>query len=506
MKMKKRTLKRLKAGILFLGISLLLWNCQKEENYLLDEHLLHQELETPTFQIITKKIFDKDIQLSSNLSKLKFNGNLSYKSADSENDYLYSEEYDFYINTQFAITNENEHQKTYTFEVIRNTPKENILENLLIHYDSLNNVTKFFLLEYPIVDDDYHYGTSTATEIHDESLSFNKTMNTSCYDVLQYQESVTTDYPCWSGEHSGGSEASSCDTSDGGNPPFSITIPSSWILVAYCPPQGSDELTYGDSQGNNNTSPQGGSSSGSSAGVQTIPLDNNNLQWELFLGDLSREQRTFVNSELGIQGLLLPFLIDNNFSDEAQEFTLFAIDILMEDFHDSTFDDILEVLDFEQEYRGEMSPTEIVIFDGLNRVTQLKYLQSAFNAKIMSEDIYPNTVTIPCNLRNGISNSYKHALWSALSTVRIGEDLTKQLTDAHEVIIYLYPLHYKETEMDLFNNGRGREIAYGSGRIWELVKTALENGELRYLSNLNPNSISPTACNATSTSILTPTN
>ncbi|WP_373060275.1 hypothetical protein [Zunongwangia sp. H14] len=65
--------------------------------------------------------------------------------------------------------------------------------------------------------------------------------------------------------------------------------------------------------------------------------------------------------------------------------------------------------------------------------------------------------------------------------------LTKQLTDAHEEIDYDpdYPDHYNETDMDLFNNAQGRELAthYGSF-ISKLVKNAFDNGELRYLNNL----------------------
>jgi len=42
------------------------------------------------------------------------------------------------------------------------------------------------------------------------------------------------------------------------------------------------------------------------------------------------------------------------------------------------------------------------------------------------------------------------------------------LTDAHEDITYDqdYANHFKETEMDFHNNAKGRQIAYGSGRVY----------------------------------------
>ena len=136
----------------------------------------------------------------------------------------------------------------------------------------------------------------------------------------------------------------------------------------------------------------------------------------------------------------------------------------------------------------------------------MKYLQSAYNAENRMESLYPLTSLNPCSTYNGKGDAFRHAFWNALSTVRIGESLTEQLTTAHEDRSAPpgYPAadYAKETQMDLYNNARGREIAYGSGLLWQLVKTAKENGELRYLAPLN----TPLNCRATSSSILTPTN
>lgn len=107
---------------------------------------------------------------------------------------------------------------------------------------------------------------------------------------------------------------------------------------------------------------------------------------------------------------------------------------------------------------------------------------------------------------NGKGDAVRHAFWNALSTVRLGETLTKQLTDAHETDPHpdpTYTNHYKEVQMDLFNNAVGRQIANGSGKLYELIEQAIANGDLRYLSRLLGGGQSGRATNQ---SELTPTN
>jgi len=57
--------------------------------------------------------------------------------------------------------------------------------------------------------------------------------------------------------------------------------------------------------------------------------------------------------------------------------------------------------------------------------------------------------------------------------------------------------------MDLHNNAQGRQLAYGAGRLYQLVQGSLENGGLRYLNNLE---FINGFWRATNTSQLTPTN
>lgn len=74
-----------------------------------------------------------------------------------------------------------------------------------------------------------------------------------------------------------------------------------------------------------------------------------------------------------------------------------------------------------------------------------------------------------------------------------------QLTNAHEDKPFEYHFHYKEKQMDLYNNQIGRNIGSLSNFMLMMkVKFAADKGELRYLSNTTPQ--------ATVNSQLIPTN
>jgi hypothetical protein len=106
-------------------------------------------------------------------------------------------------------------------------------------------------------------------------------------------------------------------------------------------------------------------------------------------------------------------------------------------------------------------------------------------------------------LYNGKGDAYRHTLWNALTTLLINSDLANQLTSAHEEKPFDYQYHYKEKDMDLFNNLKGRNIAAFSNlyNVYENVQTHLNIGLLWYLNNL-----ATTTNRATQNSILTPTN
>ncbi|MDW5290839.1 DUF6973 domain-containing protein [Formosa sp. PL04] len=164
---------------------------------------------------------------------------------------------------------------------------------------------------------------------------------------------------------------------------------------------------------------------------------------------------------------------------------------------DVNFEDLIYVLENEQEYTDWMSNDEKNLFLTLNKSEQLLYLASAKHALDETENRY---LTL-CERYNGKGDAFRHAYWNALSSSRIGVGLTNLLTTRHENKPPEYPYHWKENEMDLFNNRVGRDIiANGSTNILQDLQDAINNGNLRYLNNQGSN------CFATFSSQLTPTN
>ena len=187
------------------------------------------------------------------------------------------------------------------------------------------------------------------------------------------------------------------------------------------------------------------------------------------------------------------YLIANNFSDESEEFIgevknlSIDLDINAMEIWDNQYDD----------FRNGMSVTERVIFDNLFITRRLSYMVAAKKAYDKAIELYPNS------FYNGKGDAYRHTLWNALTSLLIGSDLANQLTTAHEEKPFVYQYNYKEKDMDLYNNQKGRNIATFSNlsTVFENVQTALNVGSLMYLNNLETNSNL-----ATQNSSLTPTN
>lgn len=198
---------------------------------------------------------------------------------------------------------------------------------------------------------------------------------------------------------------------------------------------------------------------------------------------------------------LANFLADNECSEEARDFAQQAIEALMNGGDVDINNRLVYNPAVAQDYKSRMSSAEVAIFETLNPLQKEGYLRAATQAYIYAETHFPRPV------RNRKGDAFKHTFWNALSTVYIGEALTEQLTTAHEDIEYNpnYPNHYKETPMDLHNNNQGRQIAYGAGKLYQLVHQSMDNGDLRYLSNLEWSD--DLGCySATNTSQLIPTN
>ncbi|WP_051947474.1 DUF6973 domain-containing protein [Muricauda sp. MAR_2010_75] len=158
-------------------------------------------------------------------------------------------------------------------------------------------------------------------------------------------------------------------------------------------------------------------------------------------------------------------------------------------------------VNFGQDYRGQMSSSEIIIFNSLSIFEQMAYLFNAQKATWKAQDLYPNS------LYNGKGDAFRHAYFNALNAILLGPSLAEDLATAHEDKPFDYSNHYKEKQMDLFNNQVGRTkkdwLADGYQSLPASILDAMAKGELRYLSNLQGGGASGPATNQ---SKLIPTN
>ncbi len=159
------------------------------------------------------------------------------------------------------------------------------------------------------------------------------------------------------------------------------------------------------------------------------------------------------------------------------------------DFDPLNYPETSEIIQFENDYRNQMSTQELQIFDNMSRTNQLQYLYNAKYALDKAQQLYPNSV------HNGNGDAFRHALFSALNAKVLGVSLAKQLGDAHELIPNNPIL---ENQMDLFNNQAGRDqfvYLQSQGQAGHFFKEGLvislmqkvQNGELRRLDPLDIN-------------------
>jgi hypothetical protein len=140
MKMKKNKLTNLlKLGFFLFGISLLLWNCEKE-------NLTEEKIEFNSkfkVSLISYKEIDTNLKLKEKLAKLSKTKNSLAKS-------IYSSEHNFTIDTDLAkyVESNNGNYHSYTFKVIREQ-YYGALENLLVSLQS-DGSYKLFLIKYQL--------------------------------------------------------------------------------------------------------------------------------------------------------------------------------------------------------------------------------------------------------------------------------------------------------------------------------------------------------------------
>lgn len=114
----------------------------------------------------------------------------------------------------------------------------------------------------------------------------------------------------------------------------------------------------------------------------------------------------------------------------------------------------------------------------------------ANKARTITEEYIGNTYGMENDIDGTQVNAYRHAMWNAVMTDKIGEKKAKKFADAHEQIPN-NPVEYME--MDLHNNELGRKIALeyagqGYDVFSQKIQEAINNGEAKVIiwdSNVN---------------------
>ena len=482
--------------ISFLTLCFFCWGCQQEELQPIqkepEQGIFFKEW---TYQEFTS------IPAITNFLKGKKNGEFSSKITEIGSNGL-EMEYDFHIDHSRVVEIQNRGITSFTMAIKRDYETAGYFENLMIDIDSSQTVHAYIVKYIPheeVQDVPVHESFSFRGEISVVPIEFLGSIGKYQKNHQKASETICGSTPiliCSYGsyDHIAGDECIKQEARTNDGRVTTVWIPNDCN-------DGGGVLYDGSSYPTNEGVHESGSD-GSSTGT-TTPILNEDDDAATALTNILEitNQRTidWLNSNLSKAQEICDFLNANNQSEEAKTFANAAITAEMNggevDFQGRLIYNPLTA----NQIKSRMSPSEAAMFENLNTIQQSLYLKAATEAYTYAEIFYPRPV------RNRIGDAIKHSLWNALSTRYIGANLTKLLTDAHEEIDYdpNYSNHYKETEMDLFNNRVGRQLAQSTGFIFYEIENAKSQGDLRYLSNLD---FQDGFYRATSSSQLTPSN
>lgn len=506
--MKKQKLKNsIKLGILILSITLCFTNCEADKDIIEESDLEHQ---TPT--VLSEKIsFTQSKHFSEINSEIKsiqtkFNKRQTSKENQSETGSL-----KILTDEVLYVTYAGTH--TYTFKVVRKNPTY-LLENIVLHYNLRTKSYDEYLMQYKdlkeqdikeisegkLFQDSKKVIVTKLENVFFESYSSsNKASSTSkASSVICNTVTSTIFVNCSSGEHHSGNIRSwgECTAS---LLPYAYQSASTTCTVVSGP------LTVAIEESSPSSGGGGGNDPNAvvynplplelcSDSADVVDLNGNCLQpidvavsyianclSSSYSTTLSQNEINFLYSTTS-SFEIKSYLENNGCSSENIAFVKEMINtsILLDVNAVSIWNDY-------DNFKKQMASTEKVLFDNLLPNRKLWYMCAAKKAVDKAKELFPTS------LHNGKGDALRHALWNGISTLLIGNELTKQLTDAHES--KPAPLgdkfNYKEVEMDLYNNNKGRETAMVSNitNIIETIINDLSAGYLRYLNNLDSNSL-----------------
>lgn len=476
-------------------------------------------IEQIDFKIETlNRLYNQDKRLKKSIDRIKSSKEKSTASSI----------YNFGIYENKVQVFEQNHYTQYTFEVYRDTPNSNILENYVLKLYDDDSVEQF-LVTYDVTQE-LSYAYNTIETIYDPDLILPKTIG--CYPELidSFQQTECT--PIYCSIHPNGGNG--CDN-DGGTPIDYVDCETYTVYVYANSCDGGGNSDSGSSGSSNPPNsggdvPNGGSNLGdggtsnpdlSDPGTTiTSPMTIMSLEVKIFINTLPQDQQDWINglndcsaTSIGgtsscnqelwqeIIGFLNGNIEDGELSQETSIFfddlmnILINSDFIEPDFTASDYPGKDQGLPFEwwkdQNYMQNNfavngvipNEHELLLFAILPTPITLMHIQNSNTALDKAvELVNDGTLT---GIADGKADAFRHGFWNALGTVEFGSDLMKILADAHEkgeVGI--------SVDMDLFNNNIGRIIGTGLDPFFEsdevveqAILDAMALGELVYIVN-----------------------
>lgn len=143
---KKRFKKFLKCGVFLFGISLLLWNCEKEENFNLNQQTaFNQEKKITSFSL---KELENDFVFKETSSVFGLAPKLEESKDIKSRDLKHKGKAPFTIDVKSIKKISKENYTSYTFSIQRNSNPRNIIENLVI--EKKNDTIRGYFMKYKL--------------------------------------------------------------------------------------------------------------------------------------------------------------------------------------------------------------------------------------------------------------------------------------------------------------------------------------------------------------------
>ncbi len=433
--MKSKLKKSLKIGILLFGISVILTNCQKDDQSVLDE----SQLEQTTPLVLNQKIPFTQTQhynkLEEKINKVKEKASNYNSQNRTENDDI-----EILTNEVLYITYASTH--TYSFKVLREQPQA-FIENIVLHYNIETEDYDEYLVQYHVAAEEFvnlHNGnllqnSENVTIIDLENGFFdNNTQAKGCNIVCN-----TIFVDCSSGAHHSGNvgDWGSCTASES---------PSAYqSCSSFCDQD--NAITPSDG-------PSGGGGGGNTTVVfnplPTEPCDTNSTGGIGITGS-NGDCISWAGMEDG-----LPY---NWWNDE---------DFIINSGH----------FDIDDE---RPNAQEVALF-ALYPSQALLHIENSITALEKAEELVVNgTLT---GIGDGKADAFRHAFWNALGTAEFGSVIMRLFADAHE-----WGESGLSVTMDFYNNHKGRVIGENyafltsEATISAAILQAVFDGTLKYINN-----------------------